>query len=244
MKMDDPFVNAVEKATARPSGCVPPFTTLISVTNAHHAVLTILQFALLPDCLKTRTVVSCARGINENVSFARNCVWSQEMEASNFRSRSYHHITWLKWEFLQKATAIGPSLFVDADILILQNPFPYLPMHGSIHYQRETITGGTNGGVVWMRNNTLARHIVKLRPTTFESNTTLDQDIVRKELAVLGQGAVLPREFTGHCWAKSANLPLPVTYHAHCLMSFKSKVNIMTEVLHKSIGVHTSVDIR
>lgn len=172
------------------------------------------------ECLLSRTVVYCDPTVPRNTSFSHNCYWgARKFQPSNFKQRDYHEATWFKWELLEEATRSGPSLFVDADVLVLRNPFPCLPTSGvSIHYQRENQNGNMNGGVIWLRNNTLAHRLLSLKPREFTAKSSLDQEIVYRELSSTRDHAILPTTFAGHCWAKrnDALMRVAVTYHAHC----------------------------
>lgn len=229
------FYGFVSHVVETPSTCVPAKASMISITNAHHSLLTILQFALLPRCLLLRTIVHCDTSVARDVSFAEHCFWSKRRwRPSDFRQNDYHEITWLKWELLTQATQIGPTLFVDADVLILRNPFPYLPSDLSMYYQREDRDGRSlNGGVIWLRNHSLARHIFLQKPQRFRTRSPLDQLIVLDVLPRI-DSAALPVEFAGHCWSRGNLSNATVTYHANCVYSASKKALVMQSVLHRT----------
>jgi hypothetical protein len=102
------FEDAVAHIRKKPSHCVPDGYSMISITNAHHTILTLLQIALIPSCLLQRTLVYCDRSVLHNVSFSKNCYWSTAtFRPSDFLSNDYQEITWLKWDLLVQATRSG-----------------------------------------------------------------------------------------------------------------------------------------
>ena len=236
------FEDAVVHIRKKPSHCVPDGYSMISITNAHHTILTLLQIALIPSCLLQRTLVYCDRSVLHNVSFSKNCYWSTAtFRPSDFPSNDYQEITWLKWDLLVQATRSGPTLFVDADVLILRNPFDALPRSGrDMYYQRELYDSDRmNNGVLWVRNNSVAKRILDAKPQDL-THAPLEQDIVYK-VTTMEERKPLPHDFVGHCWAKDKRdiMRIIVTYHAHCARTFPKKLDIMTRILKEFFACNT-----
>ena len=154
------FGAQVKSVMSNPSSCVPNATAIISITNAHHALLTTLQFAILPPCLVARTVLYCSKSVPRDASFRDNCHWAAEdLAPSNFRAGEYEKIVWLKSRLIAQASRYGSVFWVDADVAILRNPFPLLAHVATpLAMARESRTSSStiNSGQMWIRSHALA----------------------------------------------------------------------------------------
>ena len=197
---------AVHHAVATPSDCVPRGNVVLSVTNKHHAKLRPLQFALIGhhSCFMQRVVSVCYNNVTD--AFGQ-CVQSAFIiPPSDFRRSNYANLIWAKWRIIADALEVAvAALWLDADVLILRNPFTALDMlEGSkgasssrlydIRYQSEpapTTTqagscekplpvcpecGSLNGGQLLVRSGALARAMYASRPHNLSNTDKLDQD--------------------------------------------------------------------
>ena len=233
---------------SRSSACVPDRMTVISVSNNFFASLTELQIATMPKCMLPRTAIYCSNSLLTSVSFHKHCfVAAEDLAASAYRQDQYMKIIWLKWRLITQATEIGnATLFIDADVVILRNPFPVLERISTpLAMQRESYGNpfaankdSINGGVVMLRSHSLALTLEQLSTRGRE----LDQQTVQRYLdeQVVPQHTLLPTSFAGHCWARQW-LPLLelqhvhlVAYHAHCVESPEDKLTTLQHVIHRA----------
>ena len=131
------FRQAVRKALMSTSSCVPEGAIMVSVANEQHRKLRNLAFSnfLSSDpsttnqgaCLLARFVSLCF-GFTDRIGTS---VQAWPFVAAGFDSPSYHLMTWIKWHVL-RITSIEAThtFFVDADVLVFQNPWPAL-MHAA-----------------------------------------------------------------------------------------------------------------
>ena len=231
----------------RSSTCVPNGTSIISVTNPFFANLTALQMAIMPRCMQPRTALYCSQSLasmREAQSFRKHCFWpGQELAASAYRQGEYMKLIWLKWRLITQATKFGgAALFIDADVVVMRNPFPVLEhISTPLAMQRESYgnpfafnRNHVNGGMVWLRSHALALELEKLRTRGRE----LDQNAVQRYLDEQSPPvhSLLPVEFAGHCWARwhfstPSSWAHFVAYHAHCIETPQEKL----EALEKRI---------
>lgn len=128
---------AVTLAVATPSSCVPAGGVLLSAANLHHRSLRRLQFSVLraQPCLHPRVVSVCYGFSSANDTGVGACVEGPAVSPSDFREQQYASLTWAKWEMLVDALSVAElALWVDADVLLLQNPFEALGLRrGMVH---------------------------------------------------------------------------------------------------------------
>ena len=131
----------VAALVAAPSKCVPPASILLSTANEYHAELRQLQFARVRSetCLMRRVLSVCF-----NVSDGLGaCVPGPRVHPAEFRRSNYANLIWAKWLILADAlTAARTALWLDADVLLLRNPWPVLSskplgIRYDIRYQAE-----------------------------------------------------------------------------------------------------------
>jgi hypothetical protein len=229
-----------------PSSCAPDATAIISITNGHHASLAEMQFAVLPQCLRTRMVLYCMLSVRRNASFSEVCHWApQDMRASDFGQLDYTKLLWLKWRLIARASRFGQVFFVDADVLIIRNPFPLLiRVSAPIAMQREAYNSSDttsqrylrlNGGQVWLRNHSLALRLENLATKGRE----LDQYTVQRFLYANGstQRYLLPHSFVGYCWDHGGDTIGLVTFHAHCLGTLHDKRVVLARIVAKTAAL-------
>lgn len=128
------FRNAVEASLRLDSSCVPDATVVTTMVDATQAVLRKLQFARVAQhsCLMCRTVSLCW---NYTDTYG-TCVAAEAapFSAKDFPSMvnsdaAYFRITWTKWHLLRAALqAAHYALFIDADVVLLSNPFVVEPV--------------------------------------------------------------------------------------------------------------------
>ena len=120
---------AVAAAIARPSTCVPDGWALLSMTNAHHAPLQALQFERVASlsCLMTRLVRICYGTVQTVPDTFGTCVYGPHVIPSDYRRSQYVSLNWAKWPFFLDALLAAPHiLWIEADVVILRNPFEAL----------------------------------------------------------------------------------------------------------------------
>ena len=176
---------AAELATIT-SNCVPESTLIVSVVNIHHRELRHLQWQRVKGqrCLLARALTVCS-GF-EDETYGR-CIGTQTPYLpSDFRKRDYFELIWLKWKMLGAVLgACAAALWVDADVLLLRNPFEGLRLSSDVAlaYQSETphcsarCTPGCpmNGGVLFASNRTLVQDILQTWRGEADARQTLDQ---------------------------------------------------------------------
>ena len=199
------LVPAVRTAVSRPSKCVPDSSVVLSIVNKHHARLRHLQFHFIQHrpCFMRR-VVSVTYS-NASDSFG-TCVRSSfVVPPSDFRRSNYANLIWAKWRIIRDALTVAKrALWLDADVLILRNPWSALGLLGDqtalnapehdIRYQSEpppaadtvnncnppvpacNLCGIMNGGQLYVTSNELAASIYGARPKNLSNTDRLDQD--------------------------------------------------------------------
>lgn len=192
----------VGHAIATPSSCVPDGAVMLSVTNKHHARLRPLQFSLIRHraCFMQRVVSVCFNNVSDAFG---SCVQSTfNIPPSDFRRSNYANLIWAKWKIISDALHVAKmALWLDADVVILRNPWTALRLVGSasqpvydIRYQSEppptpnqaeTCTkplpvcpecASFNGGQLLVRSAALARAVYLSRPVNLSNTDRLDQD--------------------------------------------------------------------
>ena len=129
------FGNAVDAAIEpKPGDCVPVGTVVLSIVNQRMASLRELSLRRVAhlQCFMRRVVTLCLGGFQDPrggscVSAATNLPHSH---GGLHRSEVWNQFSWAKWPLLHAALARRQTrfaLFVDADVLILSNPFDRMP---------------------------------------------------------------------------------------------------------------------
>ncbi|KAL1499975.1 hypothetical protein AB1Y20_012654 [Prymnesium parvum] len=211
---------AVQQALAFASSCVPPGAVTLSVINRHHAKMRALQFAFLRHrpCFMRRMVSVC---YNVTDAFGA-CVHSSfAIPPSDFKRSHYANLIWAKWRIIAHALqAARVVLWVDADVLLLRNPWDRLSWNSSgvrydIRYQSEKrctasecpeLRAGCallNGGQLLVSSAQLARRIYRARPSNLTNTAELDQDYA--DAIIRGNGSSfsycpLPGSYFAQCW--------------------------------------------
>ena len=178
--------NAASEVAASPSNCVPSSTILLSVANAHHRELRQLQWHRVRDvrCLLVRTLSVCSGFADD--TYGRCVGTSYTYRPSDFRKNDYFDLIWLKWQLLAAVLgACSSALWVDADVLLLRNPFAGLPPTSDVvlAYQSETLhcTAACNlmcpmnTGVMLASNATLVQEVLQARRGDSRPTQPLDQ---------------------------------------------------------------------
>ena len=119
---------AVRSALLVNSTCVPYGAVMLSYVN--DAYLPLRAVALQPDrlpCLMKRFVSVCF-GTRDPGTKLGACVSAAPLPNVAYRSGHYFHFMWLKWRLMEIAMREAKSvLFVNADVMLLRNPFTRLP---------------------------------------------------------------------------------------------------------------------
>jgi len=219
---------AVALALSKPSVCVPDGGVLLSMTNEYHARLRPYQFALVShhQCLMDRTVSLCFGAINDTFGV---CVYGEDVPSSDLRSQIYVALNLAKWPLFLDALRVARTvLWLEADVLLLQNPFDLLrhTTSGSdevdIRYQRESWPcdeasrrrgnvkcsaqpehpAPLNCGQLLLPSATFARAVWASRPSNFTNRAPTQQHHANVLLPHF-RHASLPIEFFSHCWTRA-----------------------------------------
>ncbi|EOD15733.1 hypothetical protein EMIHUDRAFT_103236 [Emiliania huxleyi CCMP1516] len=256
------ITEAVRQALASPSACVPDGAATISVTNKHHAKLRSQQFARLRDqpCFMSRVVSVCYNNVTDGAGV---CVRSSfALPPSDFRRSNYANLIWAKWRILADALAAARVvLWLDADVLILRNPWDALRSSTevgarlyAIRYQAEeqpcmaTSYEGArlactrlNGGQLLVSSRSLASDVYALRPANLSNMDALDQDYADTVVQNRSYSrCALGPAFAAACWRK--RIPASareacgfVTYHTNCITNMRDKLHAMKRVLEEAL---------
>jgi hypothetical protein len=143
-------------ASLRPSSCVPDSTVLTTFVNEHHAAALRLQASAMPPCLSKRYLAVCSlskettgmsvpsQGWRLTPPSARmpiECMhWGQDgtsaaADYSATPTRSFTSVTWVRWEAMHLAlhANVRRVLWLDADVIVVRNPFLYARLHDAAH---------------------------------------------------------------------------------------------------------------
>ena len=231
----------VQHVIERPSTCVPNGTSVISISNPFFAELTTLQVKAMPRCMHPRVAIYCSQSLQEeDVPFRKHCYWgAQDLVVSGDQ---HLKIIWLKWKLIAQVTKYSDAaFFIDADVVILHNPFPLLErIETPLAMQPESYGNPfsnedhVSGGQVWLRSHELALVLEQLRTRGNE----LGQNAVQRYLdeQEQPQHTLLPEQFAGYsCWSHSSQGSFTrndhvVTYNAHCIESPNEKLAVLRRV--------------
>ena len=196
------LVPAVRRAVARPSACVPEDSVMLSLVNKHHSFLRHMQFHFVRHrpCFMKRLV---SVTYNNHTDSFGTCVRSTfVVPPSDFRRSNYANMIWAKWRILRDALSVAKqALWLDADVLILRNPWSVLGLLGEqaatveydIQYQSEPPPASDvrnecnqpvackgcsriNGGQLFLTSEALAAAVYGARPQNLSNTDRLDQD--------------------------------------------------------------------
>jgi hypothetical protein len=244
------FQLAVAAAIDMPSSCVPADAVLLSIVGGESVELRPLQFDRVASlrCLLRRVVSLC---YNHTDAYG-TCVRATQPAVVS-REERYHAMTWMKWHLLRVALRTArTAFFVDADVLLLGNPFAHesvarfateqpRPAQLLLHQFEGPGSNPLNGGQIcsssWNEAEAI-RTVLSDEPSSYDSATQrLDQEIAYSALTRRGvPTAELPRAFAGNCWYGPEVVPWCqlVTFHAHCTGSLTEKITRMRLVLRET----------
>ena len=218
--------SAVRSALQQPAdGCaIPSGAVVLSIADPSVARLKeiVLRRVAHLQCFMRRLVTLCLGGYAD--SRGGTCVdVSRRKGGSSFRGEVWNQLSWAKWPLIYVALTQGGAklaLFVDADVLLLRNPFERMDAarlpEVSFHHQEELSTCSNpscgipcriNTGFLLVSSASFCREVMRqLHPRRWPARMPLDQDVLQ-----WGMKAFLRREhnvtscsfpaqaFTGHC---------------------------------------------
>lgn len=125
------YTGAVERAVARPSTCVPEGNIFTSVVTSGHKELRELQFDAVKAqaCLLSRAVTLCFGETHYGGAYGDVVSAPQHVPTSSFTQGFYYELLWCKWAVLHlalRAEGVRSVFFLDADVVMLKNPFTHL----------------------------------------------------------------------------------------------------------------------
>ena len=238
-------VPAVRRALATPSTCVPEGGVVLSVTNKHHARLRPLQFERIRhrSCFMDRVVSVCYNNVSDAFG---SCVRSAfVIPPSDFRRSNYANLIWAKWRIISDSLkAATMAMWLDADVLILRNPWASLNLLGppestpqyDIRYQSDPpptanaeacvrplpmcpTCSSVNGGQLLVRSKALARAIYQARPRNLSNADQLDQDWVSAILFNDSYAVSLVSKHRKQQLGSFSSCVLPNSFAAECWYS-------------------------
>lgn len=143
------------------------------------------------------------------------------------------------------AGGVSGALFVDDDVLLLDNPFAFFDTSAfDFRHQVEEGSGclaRPNGGLLYVRATSaglrLLANMVAKKDTIEASGDKLDQDYIigAAEEAGASRCALPKSHFTGHCpraHHPSAPMSDVVTYHTHCCGLHDSKLALLERIAY------------
>ena len=255
------FRSAVQAALVRESDCVPRGTVMFSMLNSKWASIRALSLSRVGSmaCLMSRFVSLCLGGFTDEFG---TCVDGPPLEqGGSFRDKTYHELTWAVW-MLAHAALLEASyaLYVDADVVLLTNPFAHLDVPRASMLYAEEVAGCNkakghlrpcssnpcklNAGLFLVSSTKLTFDILtQVQPKVVGRETPLSQDLIVNWIRSTRRPAAnhtfcrLPPTFAGYC-SEVLHMTLPracdrVTFHATCLRN-ASKEPHMKEALKNS----------
>ena len=138
--------DAVDQALQAPSECVPSYAVMLSMATTHHMKLRTAQFARIAhlECFMVRLVSvcygfvdsygTCVHGsCNKSLGLANPCL------PSDYRRSQYVALNWAKWPlFIDTLRVARSALWLEADVVILRNPWELLlagaQLHATVHH--------------------------------------------------------------------------------------------------------------
>ena len=119
---------ALEQVARRSSSCVPPRAIAATLVNQGFEELHAIQLRALPRCFVDRFAVLCS-GVT--ISTSATCIPWRQYATSDLLQRDFVSITWARWHVayvaLTMTASIDAILWIDADLILVQNPWPFLP---------------------------------------------------------------------------------------------------------------------
>ena len=228
------FSAAVARASALPSSCVPDDAVLISFAGGPQAATVwphqYERVARL-RCLMRRAVTLCFE--NTTDAFG-TCVAAARRLPTN-----YFKVCWIKWHLLHAALLTArTALYVDADCILLSNPFvAAAPARGLLYQFEGPGANPLNSGQLLSSDAAAVREVLRAEPADADRSTRLDQEIAHDALARAGVPAArLPPAFAGNCWWGPEIVPWCdlVTFHAHCTGTNQEKLERIRLVLRET----------
>lgn len=178
------------------------------------------------ELCKEANITNCVQGTQHNLL------------ASDFKLNDFHKISYFRWDVLLAAQRYFKYVYyVDADILLLQNPWLYMhPMHFKdcdiiCQVERRSL-GDYNGGQMLLRN-TANSQLIAQDVLSYRYSGMYDQDVFAEIFEANKAVACLLDQdrYVGHCMNPTNIRILDlVTYHATCVTDIK-KQEVMTRVL-------------
>ena len=198
---------AVRAALERDTSCVPDGAVLLTMVDHNQAALRPLQFArvMTMPCLMARVVSLCWNHTDDWGCVHANEAWARSSPPVSV-SALYHLFSWAKWNLLLQALSLGASLavFVDADVLLLRNPFDALRRADtkpsavdlpsrSICGTREILyqfegpgSNPLNSGQLVACSANAVESVLSRRPLHFDGSTQIEQEIAYAALRDAG----------------------------------------------------------
>ena len=187
------ITSAVATAVSTPSSCVPAGAVAVTYFSRATTEMRRFQFARLRQqpCFLTRLVsVSFGAGSGFGVT-----VHAPAPATPERHTLGYMILKWAKWRLLRDALSAATGvLYLEADVLLLRNPFDAIPNEPrfDVRFQTqaycETVLSdpqcplapryeareaslpanfsecSLNGGVIWLRSAAMARRVVSMEP--------------------------------------------------------------------------------
>ena len=237
------FRSAVREVLQRGSSCVPRGMVMFSIVNRGWASTRALALSKVSGlaCLMRRFVSLCLDGFSDGfgdcvdappVNTTRQFVKNTGRDLMGFRSLAYHELTWAVWLLAHAAMQEASyALYVDADVVLLTNPFAHLDTpRASLLYAEELSDCSKakghlrpcsnnpcklNAGLFLVSSARLTSDILSgAHPKSFGRRTPIQQDLVvrwiRSAMASAGNHTFcrLPSTFAGLC-SEALGVPLP-----------------------------------
>lgn len=192
------LAESVQRSLIQPSACVPPGGVALGIVDGKMASLRKLSLwrVASQQCLISRFTTLCLGGQHGT---GGPCVVSTGPAAlpavnAQFGSESYSQLSWAKWDLLHIALTHGArvALFIDADVVLLSNPFSHLPRHQLLghhfSFQEEVASCPQlacaapcriNTGMIAVSNASFTREVLRqLYPRRWKARMPLDQDVL------------------------------------------------------------------
>ena len=209
-----PIGSAVRHVLSRTSTCVPDDAMVLTYVTAAHVQLRHLQLQRVRSlrCFMARVVTVCF-GNNSLTQLAcgprgGTCVPSPSIvrlgrrrdggeREAKYGQAPYHALIWAKWRFMYAALQHARQvLFLDADVVVFQNPFDVLRRYEWQYVQRERQVEAA--GSVLQLGPSLQQPPASQRPLT-GTERTFAKEYLQLDLLYQGlcAGAACVQIFTG-----------------------------------------------
>ena len=121
------LVDGFRRLSERNSSCVPQRTVVATLVNRFHEPLLQQQVTHLPACFVRRYGALCSGDVAHSTRLGRlSCFPVADAKDSELLSGDFVLLTWVRWEvmdLLLAEPALEAVLWLDSDVLVLQNPF-------------------------------------------------------------------------------------------------------------------------